>query len=97
MRVFLVACLAIVVLAIGSYFAVSAAQRASGVAYTTEGARIKQSWSYRRVAKRAAPASQGTNAPSTSVDASDECDVSSTWRWITVDFGDAANEEPACS
>ena len=40
MRVFLVACLAIVILAVGGYLSVNAMQRLSGVAYTTEGARI---------------------------------------------------------
>jgi hypothetical protein len=39
MRVFLAACLAIIVLAVGGYFSVNVIQRSSGVAYTTEGAR----------------------------------------------------------
>ena len=95
MRVFLVACLAIIVLALGSYVAVSAAQKASGTAYTTEGARIKQSWSYRRVAKRAGPTTPGMKTPDSQVEASDDCEVGSTWRWITIDFG--GDEDAACS
>jgi hypothetical protein len=95
MRVFLIACLAMVILGIGSYFAVSAAQKPSGTAYTTEGARIKQSWSYRRMAKRTGPATGSANAVQS--DAGDECDTSTTWKWITVDFGDPANEAPSCS
>jgi hypothetical protein len=43
MRVFLAACLAIIVLAVGAYFSLNAIQRSSGVAYTTEGARINPS------------------------------------------------------
>lgn len=40
MRVFLAACLAIVVLAVAGYFATNMMQTPSRVAYTTEGARI---------------------------------------------------------
>jgi hypothetical protein len=97
MRVFLAACLAVVVIATASYFAMNAAQRLSGVAYTTEGARIKQSWSYRRVAARVAPSGHGMATPETAIDGGEDCDISSTWRWIMIDFGGSANEAPTCS
>ena len=95
MRVFLAACLAIVVLAVAGYFATSMAQRLSGTAYTTEGARIKQSWTYRRVASRAAPAAHGVAVPAGASSVAEDCDVSTTLQWIMIDFG--AGDAPSCS
>ncbi|HKD25949.1 MAG TPA: hypothetical protein VKC66_08510 [Xanthobacteraceae bacterium] len=40
MRAFLAACLAIVVIGVGSYFVLSTLQQPTGVAYTSDGARI---------------------------------------------------------
>jgi len=95
MRVFLDACLAIVILAVAGYFATSMAQRLSGTAYTTEGARIKQSWTYRRVTNRAAPGGHGMAMPTDASNVVEDCDVSTTLQWIMIDFG--AGEAPACS
>jgi hypothetical protein len=95
MRVFLAACLAIVILAAAGYFATSMAQRLSGVAYTTEGARIKQSWTYRRIANRAAPTGHGMAVPVGASNIAEDCEVSTTLQWIMIDFGVA--EAPACS
>ena len=94
MRAFLAACLAIVVIAVAGYFATSVAQRLSGVAYTTEGARIKQSWTYRRLSSRAAPGGHGMAMPTGASNLAD-CDVSTTLQWIMIDFG--ASDAPTCS
>ncbi len=95
MRAFLAACLAIVVIAVAGYFATSVAQRLSGVAYTTEGARIKQSWTYRRLSSRAAPGGHGMAMPTGASNLADDCDVSTTLQWIMIDFG--ASDAPTCS
>jgi hypothetical protein len=97
MRVFLISCVAIIVLAVGGYVGLNAVQKLSGLAYTTEGARIKQNWTYRRIAARAAPTGHAAIAPGTATDASEDCDVSTTWRWILIDFSDSRNEAPSCS
>src|SRR5436190_22498034 len=52
MRVFLIALLATVVIAVGSIFALNTAQRTTATAYTTEGARINPAWSWRRMVQR---------------------------------------------
>jgi hypothetical protein len=100
MRVFLAACLAIVLLAVGGYFAANAMQRLSGVAYTTEGARINPSYSWRRMfaKQKQAPAGQaGMTVPAAHDGMADECDVSTTWRWILVDFSsESARDVPDC-
>ncbi len=44
MRVFLIALLVSGVIAAGSIYALDAAQRTSGVVFTTEGARINPAW-----------------------------------------------------
>ena len=95
MRVFLMSCLAVVVLAVCGYFAMSMAQRASGTTFATEGARIKQSWSYRKMAKRPGPQTVGNVIPEG--DAGEDCSVATTWKWIAIDFGDAAEENPTCT
>jgi hypothetical protein len=100
MRAFLAACAAIIVLAIGGYFSVNSVQRLSGIAYTTEGARITPSWSWRRVFTRAgtapATAHAGLTIPAANAGLAEECDVATTWRWIFVDFGDSAKDAPSC-
>jgi hypothetical protein len=98
MRVFLAACLAIVLLAVGGYFAANAMQRLSGVAYTTEGARINPSWSWRRIFAKAAPSGRdGMSVPAAHAGMVDECDVGTTWRWILVDFSnESAKDVPDC-
>ncbi len=47
MRAFLLACLAVVILGAGGYFSLNSAQTPTGVAYTTDGARINEKWSWR--------------------------------------------------
>jgi hypothetical protein len=92
MRVFLYALLATFIIGAGSVVALSGAQRLSGSAYTTEGARIKQSWSTKRMMAKQGP--QGGSMTAGAGDTGAEsCDTSSAWRWITVDFSDGAADE----
>lgn len=44
MRVFLIALLVSGIIAVGSIYALDTAQRTSGIAFTTEGARINPAW-----------------------------------------------------
>lgn len=84
MRAFLLSCLAIVVIGAGGYLVVNAMQQPSGVAYTTDGARISTNWAWR---------STGTKEPTTSTE---ECDMRKPWQWIFVDFGKPRGEPAAC-
>ena len=96
MRVFLYALLATFIIGAGSVFALNTAQRLSGTAYTTEGARIKQTWSTRRMLAKQGPTG-GDMKPGAGDTGAESCDVSGTWRWILVDFSDTAGEAPECS
>jgi hypothetical protein len=92
MRVFLYALLATFIIGAGSVVALSSAQRLSGSAYTTEGARIKQSWSTKRMMAKQGPQG-GTMTAGAGDTGAESCDTSSAWRWITVDFSDGAADE----
>jgi hypothetical protein len=100
MRAFLAACLAIVVIGAGSYFALSTLQQPTGVAYTADGARISPQWSWRTVFRQAragGPAiNTGMTAPSAPGELADDCDMHTSWQWIVVDFG-SPRGEAACS
>jgi len=87
MRAFLVACLAIVAIGAGGYFFLGAMQEPSGVAYTTEGARIDTSWVWRSVP---GPGGAGETAPSV-------CNPRKTWQWAFVDLGRPEGESATCS
>jgi hypothetical protein len=91
MRVFLIALLVTFVLGAGSVVALNTAQKLSGAAYTTEGARIKQSWSTKRMMARPAPAG-GSMTVGAGDTGAESCEVASTWRWIFADFSEAADE-----
>lgn len=101
MRAFLTACLAIVVIAAGSYFGLSTLQQPTGVAYTTDGARISPQWSWRAAFRDAnaggTAVNSGTTAPQAPGELADECDMRAAWQWIFVDFGSANGEAPVCS
>jgi hypothetical protein len=92
MRVFLYALLATFIIGAGSVVALSSAQRLSGSTYTTEGARIKQSWSTKRMMAKQGPQGGAMTAGAGDTGA-ESCDTSSAWRWITVDFSDGAADE----
>jgi hypothetical protein len=100
MRAFLVACLAIVIVGTGGYYGLNTIQQPTGVAYSTDGARISPHWTWRSVLHRQtkAPATRtAMNIPDAPESLADECDVRTTWQWIFVDFGNPDGESYTCS
>jgi hypothetical protein len=100
MRAFLAACLGIIVIGIGGYFAINTLQKPTGIAYSTGGARISPQWSWRSVLDdgHASPAATGA-AIKTSEAANDTeaCEVRTPWQWIFVDFGKPEGESTTCT
>jgi hypothetical protein len=110
MRVFFAALLTSIVLGAAALFAFGANQRTTTTAYTTEGARISQGWSWRRLmplSKQTRVGQVPNNAaglnPSGMVGQFDEtsgtadaCDQSSALGMIFIDFGDTA-KDAGCS
>jgi hypothetical protein len=99
MRVFLIACLATVILAVGGLFALASVQRPAGVAYTTEGARISPSWSWRQMVTRAkaAPSNTGSMTMAQSNETmAEDCNATSAWSYIMVDFRDTPTADVSC-
>lgn len=101
MRVFLAAVLATIILAFGALFALNTAQRTAAVAYSTEGARINPTWSWRRVLRKDhAKAGQKVNVASAvnpgamrmdhAGDAEDACEQAGALSLLFVDFSDSA-------
>ncbi len=90
MRVFLISCLAVVVLALGAFLSLAAVQKASGTRYTTDGARINPAWSFRQVfsSAKTAPKTVAMAMPASEGMAEEGCDVSNAWAMIVADFGD---------
>lgn len=82
MRVYLAACLALLVVGVGGYFAVNAVQQPSGAAYSTDAARIDPSWSWRDTSTTTPPR---------------PCEPRKLWQWFFVDFRDPAGESGLCS
>jgi hypothetical protein len=100
MRAFIVACLAIVVLGACAYFGVNAMQQPTGLAYTTDGARINPKWTWRSVfpkGKPAAPSATTMSMPGAPSELAEQCDLRTAYQWIFVDFGDPASEPALCS
>jgi hypothetical protein len=83
MRSFLLACLAIIVIATGGYFLLASLQQPTGVANTSDAARITTNWSWRQPIANSGQAS--------------ECDKRNSWQWIFIDFGDPSGESAACA
>jgi hypothetical protein len=81
LRAFLLACVAIVVIAIGGYFLLASMQQPTGVAFASDGTRISTNWVWR-----------GTpNARQAG-----ECDPRKPWQWFFVDFGHPSGESALC-
>lgn len=100
MRAFLLACLAIIVVAAGGYFALNALQRPSGSAFATDEARINPDWSWRSVFRPRAGAPETRAAmkiPAAPSELVDDCHALAMWQWIFVDFGIAKWESGICS
>jgi hypothetical protein len=103
MRAFLAASLAALVLTVCGVLALGALQKPSGVAFSTEGARIDPHWAWRQVFRRAwrnpPPATGRPQSPEELAAARaqlgpQECVDPSAY--LFVDFGEA-NEADACS
>jgi hypothetical protein len=90
-RVFLMACLAIVVICIGGYFVLGTIQEPTGIAYATNGARISPHWVWRSVLSPS-----GASGPTTKVASLEECNRRKAWQWIFVDFGRPEGESKIC-
>jgi hypothetical protein len=98
MRVYLIACLAIVVIALGALLTLYPLQkRASQDAFTTEGARITASWSARQIFSRpkVAPKTVSLAVPTSEYMDANAC-VSSAWSMILADFSTTLTDEPVC-
>jgi hypothetical protein len=90
-RVYLVACLAIVVICVGGYFALNTIQEPTAIAYTTGAARISPHWAWRSVLSPL-----GASEPTTETATSQECNTREAWQWIFVDFGKPDGESKIC-
>jgi hypothetical protein len=100
MRAFLIACLAVVLLAGSGLVTLNMFQRTSAAAYSTDGARINPKWSWRNLLRRSAPAvSESMNVAALQggpMSEQDECATETALAWLFVDFGDSPNDAPAC-
>jgi hypothetical protein len=100
MRAFLAACAAAIILAIVGVFLLGAVQRPAGTAFSTEGARINPSWSWRQMF-RSTSSAPGSRAPSGQTEGAmahvgpESCEETNAYHWIFVDFGE--NESEACA
>jgi hypothetical protein len=98
MRVYLIACVAIVVIGLAALLTLYPLQkRASEKAFTTEGARITPSWSARQIFSRPKPAPKtvAMATPTSEGMAEDQC-ASSAWTMILADFSTSLTDEAAC-
>jgi hypothetical protein len=101
MRAFLAACAAAIVLAVCGVLALGAVQKSSGTAFSTEGARIDPSWSWRQMFRRSASSQPGPRQSGQDMGAAvahvgpQGCEETTAYRWIFVDFGEA-DENDAC-
>jgi hypothetical protein len=98
MRVFLISCLAVVVLAVGGFLTLAAVQKPSGVRYTTDGARINPMWSFRQVFSKTkqAPKTVAMAMPSSENVGEEGCEVSNAWLMILADFRSPEDALGAC-
>jgi hypothetical protein len=102
MRAFLVACAAAIILAACGVLALGAVQKSSGTAFSTEGARIDPSWSWRQMFRRSAGNPTAPRAQSGPDSAAmphlgpQGCEETSAYQQIFVDFGESS-ESDACA
>jgi len=101
MRVFLAGVLAAIVLAFVALLALNTTQRTAAASYTTEGARINPTWSWRRVIRRTVdqaavgqrmtPGARISPSGMRVEDAAEHaCEQASALGWLFVDFGENA-------
>lgn len=99
MRAFLTACLAIIIIVVGSAFVLNFAQRTAAAAYSTDGARINPRWTLRRIMTHQTPIAGQTVTIAQHVGQgveSGECEVASALAWLMVDFGNTGDDNPGC-
>jgi hypothetical protein len=98
MRVFLISCLAVVVLAIGAFLTLDTVQKRTGVSYTSEGARINPAWSVRQIfsSAKTGPKTVAMAMPTSEGMSENSCDVSSAWEMVMADFRSSPTDEPTC-
>jgi len=99
MRAFLLACVAVVVVGAGGYYTLASLQQPSGIAFSTDAARINPQWTWRSIfGKAAAPAQTGgTAVPPAPSELVEACDPRTATQWIFVDLGTPAGESGLCS
>lgn len=101
MRAFLTACFAVIVIGTSGYFFLDSMQKPSGIAFSTEGARIIPQWSWRSVFRQGgtggSAAQTATNALQVRTAWVYDCEPRSTWQWIFVDLGTPEGEPAICS
>jgi hypothetical protein len=83
MRSFLIACAAMIALAVGGALVLGVAQMPTGVAFSTDGARINPTWSYRK-GRSAQPPPSGSEI---------EVECETSW-YLFVDLGIAVEDDP---
>lgn len=93
MRIFLMACLAVVVLAAGAVFLLGSAQQPTGYAYTTTGARPEMGWVWRQPVESAPQASSMSKMSDTS---GGNCRSTGAWTYIITDFRGTPTADPVC-
>jgi hypothetical protein len=89
MRAFLIACLAILVIAIGAIYVLGPMQQTAGLAYVGAGARVDPKWSWRMVGTEAGPMKASEAR-------ADDCGVRSVWAMIRADFSSTRTADPLC-
>ena len=82
MRAFLMACVVFIAIGAGGYFTLNAMQKPTGTEYTTGGARIDPSWSWRIA---------------TTTSKAEPCAPRESWQWFFVDFRHPRGEPGLCS
>jgi hypothetical protein len=100
MRAFLLACFAIIAVGAGGYFFLDSMQESTGVAFTTDGARINPKWTWRAVfssADAGGPAVKSTmNIPQAPRELTEDCSARTASQWIFVDLGTPDKESELC-
>lgn len=96
MRVFLIACLAIVVLGVGAFLTLGSVQKPAGTVYTTDGARISQKWTWRQVVARPKAAPQNVSMAMPAVGAVAEDCSAGAWSYILADFSSTTTADIDC-
>jgi hypothetical protein len=100
MRAFLLACVAIIVVAAAGFFAINTLQRPSGAAFASDEARIDPDWSWRWVLRgtttRTPEHKAGMTIPGAPSELVDDCHVLKKWQWVFVDFGIEHGESQTC-